>query len=355
MNIRKIALHELEEFLKSDVYDQFEIKPITPARAASYLKDPHASPNNFVLYLLTEGSKLIAFRTLFADRLTHEKAPFAWLSGNWVHPDYRRQGFSEKLLKEAHNDWNGRLMFTNYAPASLQLYLKTGKFEPIYEGSGERFYLFAKTSKILAARLHRFRFILPIADFLIHLWATLKVSLFKPKVASSFQTELLEFPDRPCYDLVKSKRNELLFRRTPKTLKWIFNYPWISNANINLADQYPFSSYSKSLQYQTLKIFLNGQFKGFLVYSIRDGHLKILLNFLDERLLPQVAVLLSKIALEQKIEMMTVLDPVLSNALKNAKNPFVFHKKFEHRIYSSFKPANAVGKIQAGDGDFILS
>ena len=52
MRVEKIALHELDEFIKSDHYKQFKVKPITLLRAASYLRNPYARPGDNVLYIL---------------------------------------------------------------------------------------------------------------------------------------------------------------------------------------------------------------------------------------------------------------------------------------------------------------
>ena len=53
---------------------------------------------------------------------------FAWLSGNCVDPEFRRKGFSTRLLQQAEALWDGRLMYTNYAPASKAVYDRTGQF-----------------------------------------------------------------------------------------------------------------------------------------------------------------------------------------------------------------------------------
>ncbi|MGQ8338060.1 GNAT family N-acetyltransferase [Sunxiuqinia sp. A32] len=355
MKVRKVALHELDEFIRSEEYIQLDTKPITPKRAASYLRNPTAKPNDFVLYFLAKGTKLLAFRSLLADRLNGEKEPFAWLSGNWVHPDYRRQGISQQLLDEAINDWNGRLMLSNYSPAAEQLIIKTKQFHSFYQADGERFYLFTKTSKILKDRYKTIAFLLPIVDFFIFKWASAKSKIYKPDAADSYSAELLESPDPECFDLVKSSKKKLFFRRGVKSLKWILKYPWLSTNDKRYIKNYPFSSYASAFKYITLKVFKEDRFAGFLIYSIRDGHLKTLLFFGENSILPFVANQLCTIAVKEKVEMMTVLDSNLSEVIKSVKHPFVYHKKIDHKIYSSFSPKKTEGKIQSADGDFIFS
>ena len=135
LEIKKIRLKELNDFVKSEMFNQFEILPISPERVKSYINNPKAKPEDVVLYLGSINNALVAFRSLFAGELISDdlKTRFAWCSGNWVAPEFRRKGFSEQLLKEAYSDWSGKLMFTNYAPNSENLYLKTGWFHSIYK------------------------------------------------------------------------------------------------------------------------------------------------------------------------------------------------------------------------------
>lgn len=355
MKIYKVALHELDELIKSDVYKQLQIKPITPLRAASYLRNPRAQPSDYVLYFMRKGSKLIAFRSLFADQLTGEKEQFAWLSGNWVHPDFRRQGHSEKLLEEAYSDWGGRLMFTNYAPSSLQLYLKSEKFKPIYSDSGSRFYLFAKPSKLLKERVKGLQFLLRIADFFVSVFASTKVKTFKIEEIDHTKAEMIERPDQECYKLLKESSKQFLFKRNKKSLKWVFSNPWVSTADKRFQKNYPFSSFSDSFKYHTLKLYSDGEFKGFVLYSIRDGHLKTLYHVLNESVKEIAAKHLINLAATKKLELLTILDSDLSQVIKSCEHPFIHVKNIEHRIYSSFDSVGIHDKIQSGDGDFVFS
>ncbi len=118
MEIKKIRLSELEEFANSTQFQSFENKPITTFRVASQIKNPRAQPNDYVLYMGFVDDKLVAYRTLFGDHITKQGKTirFGWCSGAWVHPGFRKEGFSTLLLNEAFDDWEGKLMFTNYAP-----------------------------------------------------------------------------------------------------------------------------------------------------------------------------------------------------------------------------------------------
>ena len=98
--IEKIRLKELAGFVESETFQQLEIVPVTPGRVKSYLNNPAAKPDDVVLYLVFKNKKLVAFRSLFAGVVFNgkEQIRFAWCSGNWVHPDFRRKGFAQLLL-----------------------------------------------------------------------------------------------------------------------------------------------------------------------------------------------------------------------------------------------------------------
>ena len=175
MELKRICIKELDDFIRSDWFQTLPDKPISSFRVDSYLKNPHSLPDDPVLYFLKEDDRICAYRTVFVGQLINDETRFAWLSGNWVHPEFRRTGLSEKLLNEIIIDWKRRLVFTNYAPESLQLYQKTKQFYPFYEATGRRFYLFAKTQKLFSKRYPKFSLIWKLADPLIHFFASVKV------------------------------------------------------------------------------------------------------------------------------------------------------------------------------------
>jgi GNAT superfamily N-acetyltransferase len=355
MHFKKIRLKELGAFQKTELFQSFEIKPISAFRAQSYLNNPHAEPDDVVLYLLHEENKLIAFRTLFAARLMNQSKRFAWLSGNWVHPDHRRQGYSKKLLDEALKDWDERLMFTNYAPASLQLYLKTKQFQTVYLGYGTRFYFYFKSRKVLAERYPKVGFLLPVLDFFIQLAAGFTHLLFRPMRIRHFSMKESNLPDEDCLEMAEAKKDSYLFARGRKELGWIFNDPWISTSDDQYASNYPFSSYAGQFKYRSIKIFHEDKLVGFLVVLLRDGHMRMVHSQLPYDRMRIAARFLIRLATKNKVETLTVLNPKLAQEVQKRPNPFLFHKKIEHGIYSSFPVSAAMRKIQDGEGDFIFS
>ena len=360
LEIRKIRLDELDEFVKSETYNLLSTIPITPDRAKSYINNPNAKPDDVVLYLGFIENKLLAFRTLFAEEINSNNLPihFGWCSGNWVHPDYRRLGFSEQLLKEAYSDWNKKLMFTNYAPNSEKLYLKTGWFQPIHKFDGVRGYLFPKTRKRIARantnKISKFAYL--VLDVLISIISSCRVLFFINKQNNNIRFETISTPDKQCFEFKYQDNSKFLFNREEKELNWIFQFPWLSSTDNSLIHKYPFSSFSKSFYYRTVKIFAENKFEGYFIFSVREGHLKTLYFNMQNGFEKEITLFLKQFCVENKIEIITVYNSTLAKQFFEQKFPFLHVKKYGQKIYSSFEiKNNSKYQFQDGEGDVIFT
>jgi len=360
LEIQKIRLKDLESFVQSETFKQFTIIPITDLRVKSYINNPKAQPDDFVLYLGFVEKQLVAFRTLFADDIKsqNKKVRFAWCSGNWVHPDFRRKGFSERLLQEALNDWNGKLMFTNYAPNSQKLYLKSGKFKVIHQFQGFRGYLFPKTRKLVhVARKNKLiKVLFSVIDFVISAFTSVRLWFFSMGENPDIIFETTQFPDEMCFKINPNHSMKYLFNRGEAELKWIFKYPWIYDSEDFVSGKYPFSSWSKSFSYYTIKTVVKNRLVGFFIFSVREGHLKTLYFNIPPGIEKEVAKYLKKFCAEKKIEVVTVYYSQVAQHLFAEKYPFLHAKKYGQKIYSSFEiKENHNYLFQDGDGDVIFT
>jgi GNAT superfamily N-acetyltransferase len=358
--IRKIRLAELENFVQSDNYKSFSTVPVSPSRTVSYLNNPHGKPEDVVLILALANKELIAFRSFFAGmaHTQNETIRFGWCSGNWVHPDFRREGISKKLLEEAWSAWNGKLMFTNYAPESEKLYLKTGWFEQVHQFEGVRAYLFPKTVKLLTiARRNRFsKWIFSLVDSCIAGYSNLNVLFFSYLKNPDIRFETLPVPDEESYRFLEKQRENSLFGRDVQELKWIFQHPWISEINREVSNKYPFSSCSPSFSYTTVKVWQKDELTAVFIFSVRDAHLKTLFFRHPPEMNDEIARFIKKFGVKQKIEMVTIYNSAIAGHFFARKFPFLHVRKYGQKIYSSFK-LGEVEKLsfQDGDGDVFFT
>lgn len=356
LTLRKIQLHELEDFVNSKTFREFEFVPISPIRAKSYIKNPHALPDDIVLYLGFIENRLIAFRSLFADVVNSDdkQIRFGWCSGSWVHPNFRRQGFSTQLLEEAYTDWNQKLMFTNYTPNSEKTIQKTGWFKTVHQFEGARVYLFPKTKKLISkANSNRlFELFFSLIDIFIWLYSSIRLRFFTDEINAQVKFENLDFPDEQCYQLLNKKS----INRGKKELQFIFDNPWISSQKSEIANRYPFSTYSDSFYYKTVKVFSEDKFLGFFIFSVREGHLKTLFWNLPDGLEEEIARYLKVFCKNNKIEMASIYKKELAAELFKRKYPFLRLKKYGQKVYCTFELERSRKiEFQDGDGDVIFT
>ena len=358
--IRKVRLSELESFIRSKAFKQHTWVPIAPARAKSYIENPHGHPDDIVLIMAYVDDQLIAFRSLYAGVIQPEsgRIRFGWCSGSWVHPGYRRKGISLRLLKEAYNDWNGRLMFTNYAPESENLYLKTGWFHEIHTYEGARGYLFVGKKRMMPVTRNRKipAFLITMGSFIASLIARIRVFAFRQKINLTLQFEELEFPDSGCYRFLQDDPGNFLFVREEQDWNWIFRFPWITDYNNQVKTKYPFSSVSGSFYYRTIKMQQDGMLAGFFIFSVREGHLKTLFFHLKPGMEKDAAGFIRMFAAREKLEMVTVYHSEIAGYLLQDKSPFLYVKPYGQKIYSTFSPDKPSKYLyRDGEGDYALT
>ncbi len=351
MELRKVCIADLEDFIKSDFFQQLDVKPISTYRVHSFTRNPQAQHGDFVLYFLEKENQIIAFRTLLPAQLTNEKERFVWLSGAWTHPKQRRNGYSRKLLDEVFQDWKGRVLATNFSPLSKALYDNSGLLRPFISVKGKRFYLFVDSKKLLLERTGNLFWLFPFLDLFFNFAANFKIRKYRTRPPARGNLKKLNFPDQECLDFVDKLNADYLVSRGSSELKWMLAYPWIIPGPVNAEAKYPFSSYANHYEVCTVKFFKDGTFAGFLIYSLRDGHLKLLEIISQRNIFTEAAQFLKQEAVNRKIEFMTILDNELADKLEQDHSPFVFSKSYEDSIYKGEFATKATSKLRPAEGD----
>ena len=355
MELRKVRIKDLKSFVGSQWFKLLPVHPVSLSRAESFIANPHAQPEDPILYFYAEGHEILSFRTLFPGVLNAGNRRFAWLSGAWTHPSYRKKKLSLNLLKEAAADWDGCLMATNFSPHSEKLYRRSGLLKSITETKGRRFYLQPDFQKLLEPRLGLHAYLGQLPNLAVRVIAHRKRSQFKLEVPDCIRWEKLAFPDRECMDLADRQQLGFLVQRGEEDLKWILAYPWVSTDDCTFEVSYPFSSFSRQFEVYTVKFYREEQFLGFLIYSLRDGHLKLLHQHFNTDCTDLAAQFLIQEAVESRVEMATVPDEKVAEIMNGLDNPFLFSKEFTQKLYSSRTDLPQNSQIQPGEGDFIFT
>lgn len=234
MELKTYTLKELEVYLPPLFSSPETTIPLSPLRLSSYLNNPRADKGDTVLFEMFHKNQLVGYRTLLPDLFfNHDGVPqrFAWLSGNWVHPDMRRKGISTELLVKAEEIWAGRLMYTNYAPDSKALYDHTGHFKEFARRDGKRFYLRSNAEELLGKRMGAGG-LLRMGDQLLNQFREQNLKSYRvPEYRSIKEEDLREIP-ADLKALITLKQQNSLFRRDGDIFSWALDFPWVSHGNV---------------------------------------------------------------------------------------------------------------------------
>jgi len=357
MDIKRIHIHELKKFVDSDEFKSFLNVPITTFRADSYINNPNARAEDPALFMLFDNNKLVAYRSVFADccRNKNELIRFAWCSGSWVLPEYRRKGFSALLLEEVYKAWNGKLMFANYAPESLNLYLKSGYFKSIYCLQGKRFYLFVKSRNILQNRFNLKNWQYSTIDFILGTAASVKSLFYQETYVPGMTFKEKNLPDEECLTHLEKLKSQSFFQRGKLEYQWILKHSWISKTDDQFVGKYNFSSFSTDFAYHTIKMYAENKFVGLFIFQTNNRQLKFLLAACENIYYRSIASYLVNYSVQNKIAFLTILNSLLATEIQNINHPFINIREMNSNIYSSFEVDTDGLIINDADGDYIFS
>jgi hypothetical protein len=284
---------------------------------------------------------------------------FAWLSGNWVTPPMRRRGISTRLLEMAEAQWQGRLMYTNYAPESRALYDRTGRFRVIANRAGKRFYLRSATEELLGSRLG-YRQLLGTGDRLINRFREPDLKKFrfadhevpcKVARAGNFDKKTGELADRFSKDS--------LFGRDSEIFSWALENPWVSSSAGDPL-RYHFSSRARRFENRIYHMaHPDGSSQGLLWVLLHNNVLSAPYMFASSgKLYPCMAGLIVKTMIDEGVTHTTIRYPQLMEQMMVYKKIFLSVREmpqliFAHKDLTLLLPEKPL--IHDGDGDVMFT
>ncbi|MEN8201051.1 MAG: GNAT family N-acetyltransferase [Bacteroidota bacterium] len=360
MDIRVYTLEELEAHIQAINSHGDLLSPLSPLRLLSYLNNPRAKPGDPVLFELRLKEKLVAYRSLLPDSYFDPQGNahrFAWLSGNWVDPELRRKGLSTLLLQEVDTRWEGRLMYTNYAPASKAVYDRTDLFPLLVERKGKRFYLRAAAEELLGERLGS-RQLLRFGDHAANLLLERKLRKFEPVDKDRCRIEQLSGLDHENGDLINRLQKPSLFRRDVEIFNWILNYPWVTEDTRDELD-YHFSYQSERFENILLAFTLPDQSRGLLWLVMHNQAMSVPYLWTESDLLyPFMARTVIHYMISKDCAYTTIRHAALTAQLSLHKKLFLSVREipqliFAHKAMRKQVPCDR--EIQDGDGDVVFT
>jgi len=358
ITVSRLTVRELSIFINDTSLVDRKILPISRQRAMSFMSNPRADSSDVVMYLAYDFDELVGYRTVLPDIAYVEGVPVkvAWLSGSWVHPDYRRKGISSELLNAINADWEQRVLTSNFALHARKVYDKTNNFKPIARISGARFYL--KSTFLRTYNCCRYNNpLLYCLENVINFFnptALLRCFIRMPKdVELEYFTRL----DDELSSMFEEAANSTLTGRSRIEWNWILRFPWLQPAPLGdrLVSKYYFASAPPTFNQYIVKVYGNKDLIGMLHIQHSHTRLTVPYSYFE----PEHADVMAKVVLlhakKLKATFITLYNKKLIDELKGYRLFFlsVTKRKREYLAtnYLAEKLKGSSLRFSDGDGD----
>ncbi|MEL6863778.1 MAG: GNAT family N-acetyltransferase [Bacteroidota bacterium] len=361
IKVDHIRIEGLVAYTASTAFQQSEVIPISQRRAKAQAANPRAEASDVALILVYLEGRLVGYLGLIPDWLFTQKGAerVAWMSCIWVSPLARGKGVAKRMLRDAFEVWDNRLLATEFTTAARSLYDKMGLFDDLVTLPGWRVYLRLNSAFLLPKKNPRYRYIRPllqIADGLFNLFHDLRIATHRypnlPLVAEEIKTI-----DSSTYTFIQNLQQGELLQRKREDLNWLLQHPWMANDQEAQADasRYYFSVYAQRFEFRAYRLTKTDQLVAFALLAIRDDALKVPYLYCLPNVEKEVGDFIGQFMRQEKLSILTTYVPVLHRYFQKQKAPFFSCRPFQ-RAYLISRGMNKLPLLQPiqihdGDGD----
>lgn len=350
---------DLHQYIHSPEYKDATVIPISYHRAISQIANPRAQEDDKLLFLAYENDVLVGYLgALPDDFLTKDnvKVHLAWMSCLWIDPVHRGKKIAQKLILACFEAWDHHIILTEFTHEAGSLYEKINLFDPWVELKGRRWYIQSDLAFILPPKHHIFHKLKPFLNIVDRsLNAILNIRDIFDNRQNDYTEEVTNLSAEENL-LWKQLDDSSGFHRSVGELNWLMQFPWVlEGVNEKESQRYHFTSYSRQFCCATVHIKDSlGKSCGIMIYTIRNGHLKIpyfTITCPPDLLTDSVL----KIIKNHRVKTMTLYSKTLITYLHNNKSIRSFSKDISRKylISKTLSPIMLANEtlIQDGDGD----
>lgn len=361
MKIREITVGALPDFIRSREYENLQPKPITPLRAISQFKNPHARKKDVALVFVAENNILLAF----AGLLPHKVAGFSGRvfsnSGWWVHPRLGRK-FGLPVFLEAFRLCRQRMFFTDSTSYTKSILEKTGLITfcpPVY---GSRFFLrfYSGTWLRKKRKTRLISLLFSTVDKILNTLFSIRFPfLLKKNLREKYSVNSGTTLDKEQTEFIKQYPGNSFLMQDSAKLNWIVENPWITSKKNDPEFSYPFTYHVIHFNQEFLEIKRGTEIVALLLLSVRDNHASVPFIYFKEEILNDVAHLLWYHLVQIECDSLIVFHPNLRDALGKTKRIWLFRKNIT-RFAGYSKELNSIFaekkySFQDGEGDVVFT
>ncbi|MEN6373147.1 MAG: GNAT family N-acetyltransferase [Smithella sp.] len=364
MEIRRLNKKAIKEFIDSDEFNSMPYIPITKYRALSHLANPRASDDDILLFLALEDNKMVGYLGILADYLYDGETIYkvGWLSTSWIDPSQRRKGIAGKILRDALDAWNNRIVVADWTPSVDGVYRKSGIFADFASREGVQAYLRFNLRETLSINETMFgKIILNAADKILNTFNLLRLYFYNLDNHPPY--EKMDRIDDESAQFMKRWNNSGTFRRSEKEMEWILKYPWVVEKSSEYPTQderYRFSSVCNEFRTEVIKIRNNrDEMIALLILTVRNKSLQLPYLYYQTDHVEAVARFVYHYMYVNKIKMVVLYDSTLTNYILTNKTPFISKHKTKIPYFITKEMAEKLTDdqriIQDGDGERIFT
>lgn len=361
MEIREITVGALPDFIQSREYKSLHPKPITPHRAISQFKNPHAEKDDVALVFVATNDTLLAFAGLLPHKISGSEERVFSNSGWWVHPEYGRK-FGLPVLLHALRICRQRMFVTDATAHTQSILEKTGLFTFFPPVKGSRFFLrFYSGEWLLKNKKKRFlSYPFSVFDKILNALISLRVSsLLKRHLPEKYSINSRITIGDNLAEFVKQHSGDSFLLQDSAKLNWIVENPWVTYNKKDPEFSYPFTYRVENFSQEFLEVKKGPETVALLLLSVRDNHASVPFIYYKEGVLNDVAHVLWAHLARIKSTSLVVFYPHLRNALGKTGKMWWFRKNitrfagYSKELDPIFAEKNF--SFQDGEGDVVFT
>lgn len=362
----RLNADDLRQLIHSKEFDKLPFLPITRHRALSQLANPRARAEDVLLILAWCGNSLAGYAGILPDYFEPTRGKrirFGWLTGLYVDQEARGQGLGEELIRKALDAWDNKIIAADYVFPTEKLYLRAGAFQKPIINEGIRIYFRFDMHALLPPRHHFFSHIKPLlqlVDLILNIPVDLVRSMAKRKMPPLRYDEVKEV-NGETGDFIRMFDQPYGCNRGAGDINWITAYPWILAVSAEKSTgRYHFSDVDRYFAYRIIRAFADNDLPvAVLMFSQRNGLLKIPYAYFEPVNLDKVCRLICFLCAQWKINTLAIFHPLLTNHFSTQEKAGFLIRKTKRRYMISDEILKTAGeyslRFQDGDGDVAFT
>lgn len=265
LTVRAVRVGELEAFTADFFRQPVEgsTAPITPERARSLARNPHALAEDLAMVLALEGARCVGFQQVFpgALRLADGIARVFWFCGGFVVPEMRNRGVFARLVQAIQQE-RCDLVSTAYSEGVARTLKRLG-----FREAGPVPHAVVHLRKAHLGRRTRISALARFGD--LRAWSARRVARL---VASRITTPLEVRAVERVTDLPGGSRlgNDGIprFDRDAAVVNWMLSHPWVRDDAPPVSPTFYFGDRREVFRYERIELIApGGRVRGFGVAS----------------------------------------------------------------------------------------